>query len=58
MKQLPQFDDLHLELNLYKNINQFMVEDMKVPLKDLKIFEIKCHTIPIQALPAGTRAPK
>jgi hypothetical protein len=35
-----------------------MVEEIKVPMKDLKVFEIKCHVIPIQALPAGTKAPK
>lgn len=54
----PVYDDIHLELSLYKHINQFMVQDIKLPLKDIKIYEIICHTIPIQNQQAGTKAPK
>lgn len=34
--------------------NEFDPQDIKIPIDDYKIFEIKGHEIPLSALPAGT----
>mmetsp|Transcript_9800 Transcript_9800/g.16504 ORF Transcript_9800/g.16504 Transcript_9800/m.16504 type:complete len:435 (+) Transcript_9800:264-1568(+) len=55
--QLPKFDAKTLELSLFKHINKFMVQEMKIPLKDLKIFEIKYNMKRLCDLPANAVGP-
>jgi len=45
-------------IEMKRNSNEFQVQDIRIPLEELKIFEIKCTKIPISALPAGARYPK
>ena len=41
-----------------RNINELQLQDIRIPIEDLKLFEIKCTKIPISALPAGARSPR
>lgn len=57
-RKAPQLDPEIFMLDLQRNINEFQVQDIRISLDDCKVFEIKCNTIPISALPAGAREPR
>ena len=38
---------------LKRNINELQTQDIRIPMQDLKIFEIKCKKIPLSALPGS-----
>ena len=51
-----------LQLDLLKNVNEFQIQDIRLPLevegKDVyKIFEVKCSIRQESSLPAGFKGP-
>lgn len=54
----PQLLDMEaFEVDLKRNYNEFQTQDIRLPIEEYKIFEIKCNEIPVHALPAGAKGP-
>jgi len=52
IQKAPILDIETFELEMKRNINELKTQDLRIPVDQLKIFEIKCNKIPKSARPA------